>query len=86
MNNFNEQNFIAFVSRDKLYSIAHEMIKFLNDGDLFLKYEQPPTFLEKVDKDEAMASLKLMSQINEEPAHIPFKHTESDREIINSLF
>ena len=74
VSNFQEQNFIAFVSREKLFNIAHEMIKFLNDGDLFLNYKQPPSFMEDVDKEEAIKRLALMSTINEEPAYIPFKH------------
>jgi hypothetical protein len=42
------------VGKEKLYTVAHEMIKFLNDGDSFLKYKQPPTLLDEVDKEDAM--------------------------------
>ena len=86
MANYNEQSFVAFVGKEKLYTVAHEMIKFLNDGDSFLKYKQPPTLLDEVDKEDAMQSLKLMSKIYEEPAYIPFKHHESDRLILNNVF
>ena len=87
LSNYNEQNFVAFVGKDKLYTIAHEMIKFLNDGDSFLRYKQPPTLIEEVgDREEAMKSLELMSRIYEEPAYIPFRHHENDRSILNQIF
>lgn len=56
MQNFKEQNFVAYVNRENLYEVAHEMIKFLNDGDSFIGYKRPRSFIEreKIDVEEAI--------------------------------
>lgn len=38
LQNFNEQNFVAFVNRDKLFNVAYEIVKFLNKGEEFMSY------------------------------------------------
>lgn len=56
------------------------MINFLNEGDKFMNYQKPKTFIEnlEIEREEAIKRLRLMGEINEETAYIPFKHTQEE--------
>lgn len=38
LQNYNEQNFVAFIKEDQLFGVAKEMIRFLNESESFVNY------------------------------------------------
>mmetsp|Transcript_5460 Transcript_5460/g.9241 ORF Transcript_5460/g.9241 Transcript_5460/m.9241 type:complete len:82 (-) Transcript_5460:451-696(-) len=44
--NYQENNFVAYVSRDNLIEVAFEMVKFLNDGQAFMEYQKPQSHID----------------------------------------
>ena len=41
MENYNEQNFVAFVDQNSLYEVVAEMVRFLHHGESFAAYQAP---------------------------------------------
>lgn len=80
---------IAFVSQDNLFGVSLEMLKFLDQGETFLKYKRPPTKLNEqnfsestISKTEAIRRHSLMSTIYEDDARellLPFNHSAEDK-------
>ena len=54
LQNYNEQNFVAFIKEDQLFSVAKEMVKFLNESETFMNYQQPLPYIEGIRKDDSI--------------------------------
>lgn len=85
-----QKNFVSFVGRDHLLSVAKHLTMFINDREKFKSYQAPPHVLSdsslKQDDDarkEMMKTLALATTVFEEEVHaerdeIPFIHKPED--------
>lgn len=43
--NYQQQNFIAFLERDDVFDVASQILQFLNDGQQFLNHKEQESIL-----------------------------------------